>query len=272
MTNKRNTPLTLADVILPGLPLDYIEARYSAAPGNEIKDNKLFSDESSACLVANAFGPFFSSPGGPSPLSPRQLPPLPGLDSHGNVLSVELETEVRFPWSGGKHPWLDVLIETDTALIGIESKRYEPFRTKKEGRRLSKAYDRNVWGQRMLGYEAILAEIRNKSAAFDYLDAAQLVKHAFALRTAVQKAARTSKRARLYYLYAEPTSWPRGKPIPAGSHEKHRIEIEKFAKQVEGNEVSFHACSYCELLDNWQTTGDAELSAHARAVRTRFIV
>lgn len=150
MSGKPKAPRTLADVLLPGLPLDYIEARYGAAPGNEIA-KKFLSKQSSACLVANAFGPFFSSPVASLPLSPKRLPQLPGLGSLGNVLSVELETEVRFPWPGGKHPWLDVLIETDDALIGIESKRYEPFRTKRKGLHLSEAYDRGARECRAIG-------------------------------------------------------------------------------------------------------------------------
>jgi hypothetical protein len=35
---------------------------------------------------------------------------------------------MRFPWAGGRHPWLDVAIETPNWLIGVEAKRYEPFR------------------------------------------------------------------------------------------------------------------------------------------------
>ena len=38
---------------------------------------------------------------------------------------------MRFSWSGGLHPWLDVGIQTAERLIGIESKRYEPFRDHK---------------------------------------------------------------------------------------------------------------------------------------------
>jgi hypothetical protein len=45
-----------------------------------------------------------------------------------------LEYCARFPWSGGRHPWLDALAETPETIIGVESKRFEPYRDiKNEG-------------------------------------------------------------------------------------------------------------------------------------------
>src|SRR5918999_3208575 len=112
----------MKSMFLPGLPDDLIRACYAAAPGNEMESGKFDSPESSAALAANAFGLFLPRP--------ADLPPPPGGETWGwPALSVRLEVEVRFPWRGGR-PWVDVLVETSTALIGIESKRYEPFRRK----------------------------------------------------------------------------------------------------------------------------------------------
>lgn len=124
----------------------------------------------------------------------------------------------------------------------------------------------------MPGYRAMLAELRANPLAFTHLDAAQLVKHAFALRTAVQTGSQVRKQPMLYYLYAEPASWPGGRRIPTEAHTAHRAEIERFAKQVESDEVRFHACSYRELLAAWQTEGDVAASAHAEAILLRFPV
>lgn len=125
--------------LLPGLPTERIRAAYSRAGGNEIGSGKFMSPESSAALAANAFGLFLGEP--------QRLPLLPGTADDGwPALDVQLEAEVRFPWSGGRHPCLDVLIETRTALIGIESKRYEPFRGKPMPA-FSDAYSRPVWGR-----------------------------------------------------------------------------------------------------------------------------
>ena len=117
---------TPSDVLLPGLPdPEGILARYRQAAGNEL-DKKFMSPESSSALVANAFG-FFRKE------RALLLPPLPGGADWGwPAKHLEIEVELRFPWRGGKHPWLDAVVETRTHLIGIESKRFEPFRSEKD--------------------------------------------------------------------------------------------------------------------------------------------
>jgi hypothetical protein len=116
----------IRDVLLRGLPHDLIIEKYSAAPGNEILSGKFCNPESSSCLVANVFGLFFQTV--------VDMPRLPGLAAYGAPRTLTPEAIVRFPWRGGRHPCLDLLIETDTALIGVESKRYEPFRSKSKTR------------------------------------------------------------------------------------------------------------------------------------------
>lgn len=101
-----------------------IERIYRAAPGNEIQSGKFDHPESSAALAANAFGYFLGQA--------EALPRLPGCPEAGwPAQSLALEATVRFPWSGGRHPVLDCLITTSASLIGVESKRFEPFRTKR---------------------------------------------------------------------------------------------------------------------------------------------
>jgi len=251
------------DGILSGLPADLIRAHYAAAPGNEIGSGKFLSRESSAALAANTFGFFLERS--------DALPPLPVADDLGwPPLSVRLEVENRFPWSGGRHPWLDVLVETSTTVIGIESKRYEPFRTKGKFE-LSDAYWRPVWGDAMAGYCKVRDDLRAGELQFERLDAAQLVKHAFGLRTAVHRAKGPQvKRPVLVYLYAEPASWPDDRIIPEDQIASHRQEIEAFAERVVGDEVRFIALSYQELLDAWRRTEDVTIRTHAAAIVTAF--
>ena len=64
---------------------------------------KFDSPESSAALAANTFGFFLNRPG--------DLPPLPGFKNvEWPTSSLHIEKEVRFPWRGGRHPWLDALV------------------------------------------------------------------------------------------------------------------------------------------------------------------
>ena len=110
----------MADRFLPGVPGPKIEALLNKARGNEIATGKFDSPRSSAALAANTFGYFLERP--------EELPPLPGRgEGVWPARSVDIERTVRFPWRGGTPPHLDVLVTTQSALIGIESKRYEPF-------------------------------------------------------------------------------------------------------------------------------------------------
>lgn len=71
---------------------------------------------------------------------------------------VEVEAELRFPWKGGRHPWLDAALVTPNTLVGVESKRYEPFRPGK-ATVFSEAYDSRDWGPGMAGYDALRAAL-----------------------------------------------------------------------------------------------------------------
>ena len=184
--------------LLPGLPEEDILDALNAAAGNEVESGKFASPESSSALAVNAFGWFLKRPEAP--------PPLPGLHAAWPARDVRLEAEIRFPWSGGRHPWLDVVVVTDTHLVGIESKRYEPCRTRKKEPGLSEAYDRPVWGDHMRGYCSVRDEVKAGRLRYEALDAPQLVKHAFGLRTAVHRDGGPFRGLTpvLVYLYAEP--------------------------------------------------------------------
>lgn len=250
------------DHFLPGLPVELIQAAYLNAPGNEIVSGKFASPESSAALVANAFGLFLNNP--------ASLPALPGTSDCGwPAMSIALESIVRFPWAGGRHPCLDVLIATRGALIGVESKRYEPFRAKAEAE-MSDAYWRPVWGDEMKGYQRCRDCVRDGSRQFARLDVAQLVKHAFALRTAVHDIWE-GKRPVLFYLYGEPVLWPDGREVSQEVRMQHREELKSFSELVAGDEVSFRSCSYLELLATWRAGPNQLISAHAAAVTKRFL-
>lgn len=239
---------------LTGMPEESIRTALAAAGGNEIESGKLDSPESSAALAVNTFGWFIERP--------ADLPPFPPLaDLDWPALRVEVERQMRFPWRGGRHPWLDAAVETSTDLIGVESKRFEPFRDTKAVN-LSEAYDRDVWGDGMAPFTGMRDTLRKGDTGFTYLDAAQLVKHAFGL---VTEGKRVGKAPVLLYLYAEPAA--RGiSAISLETLARHRAEIVGFAAAVADAAVRFAACSYREWFAVW--TGDAR--HHADALVARF--
>lgn len=241
---------------LPGVDAPHVLDRFAKSAGNEVGSGKLDSPKSSAALAVNVFGWFIGRPG--------LLPLLPGMIPEVPVKKVEVEYCARFPWHGGRHPWLDAFVETDREIVGVESKRFEPYRGHKPAA-LSKAYDREVWGTNMAPFEAMRDALRSGREKFAFLDATQLVKHAFGL---VTEGKRKSKAPSLVYLHAEPPSLGR-KPIPMNAHRQHREEIARFAAAVQGAEVGFHSLSYREWLATWPAPPN-ELGVHARAVIKRF--
>jgi hypothetical protein len=250
---------TISDAIFPYLPLSLIEAAYRAAPGNEIASGKFFSSESSAALVANTFGLFLDDV--------HSLPPLPQLEDAGwPALHVRLEATARFPWRGGRHPCLDVLVETTSHLIGIESKRFEPFRNR-SGKSFSDAYWWPVWGEEMRPFEGLRDRLADGSLSFVHLDAVQLIKTAFGLRTEANK---KNKRAILFYLYAEPERRRDGRLIGADRRAAHRAEVARFQAEVAGAEVEVRACSYRRLLHRFRNCHVERVRRHADNVANAF--
>ena len=254
----------MTDRFLPGVPAAQVKAIFNAAPGNEIATGKFDSPESSAALAANAFGFFLNRP--------SDLPPIPWCDFvEWPATLVTLEATLRLPLRGRYHPVLDALVITPTALIGIESKRFEPFRPKRVPP-IPDSYWRPRWGDHMKGYEAVRDRLRRDEGQPTTLDEAQLFKHAFALRTQVNREGdHYGLTPVLVYLYAEPECWPRdGEPISQDNRAQHRQEIVDFAGRVDGDEVTFISCSYGELLSGWQASGTLEVRSHAEAVMRHF--
>lgn len=242
--------------LLPGVPSDYVLERMLAAGGKEVESGKFSSPESSAALAVNTFAWFTPRP--------ELMPPLPDLPDIGSASKVEVEYCARFPWNGGRHPWLDAAIFSPTHLVGVESKRFEPFRDAKSVA-LSPAYDRPVWGDQMTPYEIMRDRLRSGEARFIHLDAAQLVKHAFGL---VTDARRSQRRPILYYIFAEPLE-RNARPIPDAARSAHRLEIAAFAAAVAGGEVAFAAASYREWLASWPSNNVALLE-HREAILAGF--
>lgn len=244
--------LDLADYLLPGVPLDRVRTKLENASGNELASGKFASPESSSALAVNGFGPFLEAP--------EKLPRFPCLlDLDWPPVRVDVERQMRFPWRGGRHPWLDAAFETCSHLVGVESKRFEPFRDRKHAK-LSDAYWRDVWGDGMEDWCAMRDYLRAEPSAYVHLDAAQLVKHAFGL---VSEGRRSAKTPILLYLFAEPT---KGRHVAPEQLALHRKEIEHFGENVTGAAVHFAACSWRE----WLACFEGQAGDHARRVLERF--
>lgn len=114
-------------------------------------------------------------------------------------------------------------------------------------------------------FEEMRDRLRSGTERFEYLDAAQLVKHAFGL---VTDGERKGKMPVLVYLFAEPATLG-GRPIDPAAHARHRDEIERFAQAVRGAAVTFHSISYRGWIGSW-ADHDHRVAEHGSAIIARF--
>ena len=235
---------------LPGVPAEAVLAALGRLPGSD-----LASPDSSSALVGNTFGWFLARP--------RQLLPLPGVPM-GLPETVELGVEMQLPFRGTRHPRLDAVVTTPTTLVGIASKRYQPFRPPKAAA-FTEPFDSRDSGAGMARYGALRKALTDGRQTFGHLDAVTLVKQAYALRTQSLKRARG---AVLVYLHAEPQIWANGKPVDPKAIARHRTEVASFARAVKGDDVTFVALTWAELLTQWSKA--PALVAHTAAVRGWF--
>jgi hypothetical protein len=235
---------------LPGVPAEAVLAALGRSPGSDLD-----SLDSSAALVANTFGWFLTRP--------RLLLPFPGVPM-GLPETVELGVEMQLPLRGVRHPRFDAVVTTPTTLVGIASKRYQPFRPAKAVA-FTEPFDTRDWGPGMARFGAMRQALTSGKQTFRHLDAVTLVKQAYALRT---QSVKRGRGAALVYLHAAPSHWSNGKPVDPKAITRHQAEVADFARAVKGDDVTFVALRWSDLLAQW--SGQPALTAHAAALKGWF--
>lgn len=249
-----NSNTRFKNICLEGVPHEHLIERFNQAAGSEIENGKIFSDRSSSALCMNAFGWFIQRP--------EMLPLFPNLENlDWPPISVEIECSLKFPWRGGKSPWLDAVVETNRHLIGVESKRFEPF-TKSTPAPMSEAYWRDVWGGKMDGYQRERDKFRDNPKHYKHLTSRQLVAHSLGIKTQAKK---KGKKPVLVYIHCNK---PLHAPVKV-THEaisSHQSEIDEFARNVFGNEVLFVSTSYSEWIDRFTD----EIHSHGKNLNSAY--
>lgn len=228
------------DNLLPGLPLDEIRTDLESGAGSEL-GGKLCAAHSSAALVVNTFGPFRMTPAGLC---------LSGAAGFSAIrFEAQLPTGLR-----GTPPHLDLLAEGDV-VVAVESKCTEWMSSKPAD--FSPSYDRlrdsfgdSPWYQEML-------RLRAEPGRYHYLDAAQLVKHAFGLMNRYGR-----RPVRLVYLYWEPLD-----AIGWAECLDHRREADALAAAVRNSQIQLQPMSYHEL---WEAWGRGTRPPHLGYLRRRY--
>jgi hypothetical protein len=210
------------------LPLAEIARDLGGGAGREL-DGKLCAAHSSAALAVNAFGPWRIGPGALS---------LAGITG---FLSVRFEATCP-TGLGGTPPHLGLLAEGD-AIVAVESKCTEWMDHKSA--LFSPSYDSLRATHGHSPWYELIQQLRANPDRYDFLDAAQLVKHALGLLTCYG-----GRGLRLIYLYWEPRNsadWPECL--------RHRAEADDLANQVRRCSVRLQPMSCRELWEVWRRHG-----------------
>ena len=180
----------------------------------------------------------------------------------GDIGPKRLAFEQKCPTGlrGRRSPNLDVVIEGDHGVVAIEFKCLEPLT--RHVAHFSPAYDAEICdGRRSTTWFQEMLRLVDEPRSYRWLDAAQLVKHAFGLAHTFPDRATT-----LLYIFWEPTN-----PDLFITFAEHRAEVERFAASVGDAGVRFAALSYPELWHSWQDAHQPGwLPAHLSRLRKRY--
>ena len=243
VSDYRDNLLTLAE------PRDF-EDDLKSGDGNEL-DGKFRAAHSSAALAVNCFAPFR-----------RRIEDLT-LPQSDVFQTLHFEKKCPTGLRGGRPPNLDVLLEGRAGIIGMESKLTEHL-DKRGPSDFSHAYTEKIKdGRREEGYFREMLRLKEKPSAYVWLDAAQLIKHAFGLANTYRHEARVA----LLYIYWEPVNHADFSQFAA-----HRDEIAEFKKRVADSRPVFEAMSYQELWRFWRerTPMQSWLSGHLDELEARY--
>ena len=220
----------------------------AAGAGQELK-NKSRAPHSSSILAVNTFEPWRAHRG--------QLE-LAGIRSFEKITF-----EKKCPTGlGGTPPHLDLVAETNDAVVAVESKCLEylsPDTRKLSAfapsyKTLADEYGKRKW------FRYVVDGAPN---SLRHLNIAQLVRHWLGLCRVYR-----DRPVTLLYIYWEPKNW---RQVPECC--QHRHEIQDFADRVAGDAVSFDAISYRDLWARWeQLPASPWVKSHVVRLRQRYAV
>lgn len=234
--------------LLPLVNTDQFEEDLRRGDGNEL-EGKFRAAHSSSALAVNTFAPFKNHP------DDLLLP------TGTRFKTLNFERKCPTGLRGGRAPNLDVLLESNGLVLGIESKMTEFL-----GRHVaefSPAYQEQIQDERRnQGYFAEMQRLKDAPRSYSRLDAAQLIKHAFGLTQTFR-----GKEVALLYLYWEPSN-AHQYPIFL----EHRSEVHEFSQRVAGASPTFFSMSYLELWSSWREVRRNWVQDHLKALIDRYLV
>jgi len=234
---------------LPGVELRQFAADLEQGDGNEL-ESKFLAAHSSSALAVNCFAPFKDA------IDDLSLSGAQGFEA------MQFERKCPTGLKGRRPPHLDIVAEANDRVVAIESKCTEYLSTKRA--KFAPAYEEQILDERReSAWFGEMLELDAATVSYRFLDAAQLVKHAFGVARCFK-----GKSVTLVYLYWEPENAAEFPEFDA-----HREEISRFGERVAGSFPRFEALSYTELWSGWEASQCSPwLSEHIQALRDRYLV
>ena len=213
----------IEDNLVPGVSTDLFLNDLKQGSGSEL-EWKFRAVHSSSALAVNVFS-FWK----------KQPSSLPIMKEDGfDKLTFEKKCPTIL---GGAPPNLDVFLEKDSCVVGIESKFLEYLMPKIPA--FAASYFRNTFPNAEKCWLSLLESL--PVGGVQFLDTAQLVKHYLGLINNYH-----SRKIVLIYMFWEPKNWKNYDIFI-----QHRNEIENFTNSVSDSVVNFKAKSSQELWEEW---------------------
>lgn len=240
---------TAALNLVAGVTLASVEDDLLQGDGNELR-GKFRAAHSSSALAVNAFAPF------------KSLPAELQMDDRSGFATIQFERKCHHGLIGRRAPNLDLVAEGHDEVVGVESKCLEflaPHTAKFADAYVNEIRD----ARRETSWFAHMQSLIENPRLYKFLDAAQLVKHAFGLSHTFPGRALS-----LLYIFWEPIN-PERDPVFSA----HREEIARFASSISGSSPTFSAISYPEQWDAWDAAASTQwLREHVGQLRRRYCV
>jgi len=236
--------------LLPGVSPEDFEGDLSSGDGNEL-ETKFRAAHSSSGLAVNCFAPF------------RQRIADLTMPGHSGFDTLQFERKCPTGLRGGRAPNLDVVLSGPNSVLAIESKLTEYLSAHRAD--FSPAYEAQIRdARRDQGYFREMLRLQDRPDHYTWLDAAQLIKHAFGLARSFP-----DRPVTLLYLFWEPANPNAGPEFAA-----HRDEIDEFRARVAGSSPAFEAMSYPELWQSWRDSAPTPgwLDVHLENLQGRYLV
>ena len=239
--------------LVSGVGLSDFAPDLGAGAGNELVDGaggpaKFCAAFSSSALAVNSFGPFRHQP--------------QNLQLIGHLGFSEVQFEKKLPTGlRGTDPHLDVYAAGPSRIVCIESKFLEPLWPKVA--KFADSYKGAIQSLADHAWAGVYDVLKGNPNQFEYLDAAQLVKHYLGMQYTLGASDVTRL---LVYLYWEPEN-----AADIEAYQVHREEIAVFSSAVEAGQIGFVALSYPQLWAQWRGSSSwSGMQAHLDHLEQRY--